>query len=295
MTAVMLLGAGHGTRLRPLTDECPKALVPIGDRPVIAHQIECLRAMLGEPAIIVNAHHLAGKLLTFLDTYDPSVRVIVESTLLGTAGGLHGALKYLDRGPLLVANVDVISTVNYREILDIVTEQSMVLAVAPQPTGRGTVGLDNLGRIVRLRSEVFGVEFAGGDYLGVAAIGSDLLPRLPDRGCLVEDFMLPLLRTGATIGSYVERTRWLDIGTVSTYALANFDWLREKSEDVWTASETKISGRIDLQNAIVGRGAQVDGQGLLERVIIWPLAHVDAPLSNAIVTSAGIIVPISTG
>ena len=292
MTAVMLLGAGHGTRLSPLTDECPKALVPIGDRPVIAHQIECVRAMLGEPSIIANGHHLAEQLVAFLCSYDPSVRVIVESTLLGTAGGLRGALKYLDRGPLLVANADVISTVNYRKILDIVTEQSIVLGVAPRPIGRGTLGLDNHGQIVRLRSEMFGVEFAGGDYLGAAAIGTKLLSRLPHRGCLVEDFMLPLLRTGTVIGSYVEKTKWLDIGTVSNYAFANFDWLREKSLDVWTASGTKISGRIDLHNAIVGRGAQVDGVGLLERVIIWPSAHVDAPLSNAIVTSAGMIVPI---
>ena len=289
MTAVMLLGAGHGTRLSPLTDECPKALVPIGDRPVIAHQIERLRANLREPTLIVNAHHLSQQLVEFLNTYDPNIRAIVEPTLLGTGGGVRGALKYASQGPLLVVNVDVLSRLNYSIMLGKVTEQSILLAIVPKAVGCGTVGVDERGRIVRLRSETFGAEFAGGDYLGVAAIGSERLSQLPASGCLVEDYMLPLLRAGAVIDTHAEQTEWLDIGTLSNYAAANFEWLRQRAVQAWSSPTASVSDQVELRDAIVGSDAQVDGQGLLERVIIWPSAHLDAPLSRAIVTSAGVI------
>ena len=290
MTAVMLLGAGHGTRLSPLTDECPKALVPIGDRPVIAHQIERLRSNLGNPTLIVNAHHLSQQLAAFLGTYDQRVRVIVEPTLLGTAGGVHGALKYAAEGPLLVVNVDVLSRLNYSKMLSKVTKESILLAIVPKAVGCGTVGIDSFGRIVRLRAEKFGSEFAGGEYLGVAAIGSERLAQLPARGCLVEDYLLPLLRSGVAIDTYVEQTEWLDIGTVSNYAAANFAWLRQLSLPAWSSPAANVSSQIELRDAIVGSGAQVAGKGLLDRVIIWPSAHLDAPLSNAVVTSTGVIV-----
>jgi mannose-1-phosphate guanylyltransferase len=292
MTAVMLLGAGHGTRLRPLTDERPKALVPIGDRPVIAHQLERLRATLVKPRIVVNAHHLAEQMVEFLGAYDPGVQVIVETELLGTAGGVKGAAKFLGHQALIIANADVLSTVNYSELLSKLSAYSMVMCVAPKPAGHGTVGVDENCRIVRLRSEKFGREASGGDYIGVAAIRPDKFRLLPERGCLVGDFILPLLRSGIEIHAHVVRTGWMDIGTIASYATANFDWLREQETTLWSDSEARISSEVSPSEVIVGRRAQISGTGPLKRVIIWPYAHLDAPLSNAIVTSSGSLVPI---
>jgi len=292
MTAVMLLSAGHGTRLGPLTDERPKALVPLGDRPVIAHQIERVRAVLGQVQLVVNAHHLAKQIVVFLKAYDPEIQVLVEADLLGTAGGLRGALKYLGHEPLVVVNSDVISTINYPRLLRKVTEQSLVLCVAPRLPGQGTVGLDDHGRIVRLRNETFGIEVAGGDYLGVAAMGERIAERLPAKGCLVSDFMLPMLRSKLAIQSQLERAAWLDIGNLASYARANFDWLREQSLSAWADPASEISDQVSMNEAIVGCGALVGGQGPLRRVIIWPSAHLDAPLCNSIVMASGLVVPI---
>ncbi len=288
----MLLGAGHGTRLRPLTDERPKALVPIGDRPVIAHQLEGLQATLVKPNIVVNAHHLAEQIVEFLRVYDPRVQVIVETELLGTAGGVKGAAKLLGHDALIIVNADVLSVVNYSELLSNLSTCSIVLCMAPKPAGHGTVGVDEKCRIVRLRSETFGREAFGGDYIGVAAINPDTFCLLPERGCLVGDFILPLLRSGIEIHAHVVRTGWMDIGTIASYATANFNWLREQELTIWSDSETRISSGVSPSEVIVGRYAQISGTGPLRRVIIWPYAHLDAPLSNAIVTSSGSIVPI---
>jgi mannose-1-phosphate guanylyltransferase len=288
----MLLGAGFGTRLRPLTDERPKPLVPVGDRPIIAHHIDRLRAELGRVPIVVNAHHQAGKIVEFLKCYDPAIQVIVEPELRGTAGGIGAALYWLGSGPILVVNADVICVSNYLTLLNIIERGGLVLGVAPLPAGQGTVGVDATGHVARIRGEIFGVEASGGNYVGVAAIGPDLVLKLPSQGCLVGDFMLPLLRAGTRIRVLFESGPWADIGSLKAYSKANFDWLHRKEQKAWVGAEAILSTGVELLDAIVGQGAQVSCAGLLHRVIIWPWAHVDAPLADSIVMTSGLVVPI---
>ncbi len=292
MTVAMVLAAGYGTRLRPLTDERPKALVPLGDRPVIAHQIERIREQLGEVPILVNTHHLANDLSSFVANYDHSVRIVEEREIRGTAGGLHAALEVLHDEPLFVVNSDVISDANYRDLLGIVAHNDIVLRIVPQPIGHGPVGVDERGCVARLRNESFGTEVSGGDYLGVAAIGAGAAQRLPAKGCLVADFMLPWLRTGSRIRAHVEACSWVDLGTPREYFRANMDWLRRRSMDSWLAPGTQVESTVELKSSILGEGSRVVGQGYLHRVIAWPGAAVRAPLDNAIVSSRGVIVRV---
>ncbi len=295
MTAVILLGAGYGTRLKPLTEECPKALVPVGDRPLLAHQIDRLRASLGNATIVVNTHHFSEQIVAFLHSYDCNVQVIVELTLLGTAGGVRGATNLLGYAPLLVANVDVFSRPNYPRLMNIAESTGLALSIAPRPSGQGTVGIDEGGHIIRIRGEIFGVEVRGGDYRGVAAIGAEVARRLPQSGCLIADFILPLLRSGFEVLSVDEPSPWLDIGNLASYARANFDWLHENALNHWAGSNAHVGTQVDLQESIVGQGASIHGSGVLSRAIIWPMAHLDTPRSDAIVTTRGVVVPIPFG
>jgi len=295
MTAVMLLAAGYGTRLRPLTDERPKALVPLGDRPLIAHQIERIRQQLGQVPIWVNAHHRAAEIVSYLANLDASVGVIEEKEILGTAGGLRGALSVIHEGPILVVNSDVMSTANYRELLEFVTRDAIVLRIVPRPAGQGPVGVDAQARVVRLRNECFGCEVAGGDYLGVAGIGIGAANRLPELGCLVADFMVPWLRSGSEIRALSGACDWIDLGSPSEYYRANVNWLRQRSVDSWVSPGSSISNCVVLERTIVGEGAQILGAGVVRGVIAWPSAQVHAPLENSIVTSRGVIVRMKEG
>jgi len=289
----MVLAAGYGTRLRPLTEERPKALVPVGDVAVIEHQIRWLRAQLGDIQILVNAHHRAADLLSYVGSLDPAVRVIVETEILGTAGGLQGALEYLDEGPLLVVNADVISSPNYRELLRDVVADSVVLGVVRKPAGQGPVGLNTEGRVVRLRSESTALEAFGGDYLGVAALGRQFLPRLPSRGCLIGDFIMPLLREGHPIWTSPIEGEWFDVGTLEEYARANRAWLHNRALGSWVAPKCHVPLGIQLEESILGTGTRISGSGLVQRVIAWPFSQIKAPLRDAVVMSSGKIVPIS--
>jgi len=290
MTTVTLLAAGYGTRLRPLTDERPKALVPIGDRPVIALQIERVRHQLGDVSIVTNAHHRAADIESYLRHFDSSVRVSVEEEILGTAGGLCRTFNASLEEPLLVVNADVISSANYTEILGIVSHDSVVLRVVPRPVGQGPVGIDARGNIVRLRQERFGVEVAGADYLGVTAIGAELRQYLPTKGCLVADFLIPLLKRGAQIQSVTGPCDWIDIGTLLGYSRANMDWLENRSLDTWVASDALVSRDVSIVSSIVGEAARINGSGSVTRVVIWPGAEISAPLHDAVVMSNGRVV-----
>lgn len=109
----MIFAAGLGTRLRPITDTIPKALVPVGGKPLLEHVIERLHSC-GFDEFVVNVHHFASKISDFLDHADFQgcrIRVSDETDLLrDTGGGIRHARALLDDGkPFLVHNVDIIT------------------------------------------------------------------------------------------------------------------------------------------------------------------------------------------
>src|SRR5688572_7988597 len=101
--AAMVLCAGLGTRLRPLTDEIAKPLVPIGDRPAVAHVAERLSSF---PSRVINVHHRPDDLERWASAR--GIAVSREIDLLGTAGGLEHAAPLLGEGDVLVWNGDIL-------------------------------------------------------------------------------------------------------------------------------------------------------------------------------------------
>ncbi len=290
MTAAMVLCAGLGTRLRPLTLELPKPLVPIGDRPLLGHILERLRR-LGVDRAIVNTHHIHDAFHRYVDGLGSKVQLIHEPEIRGTAGGVRGALDQLGPPPILVWNGDILAPPPLGLLSTAAHQAGMCLAVAPLPEGRGTVGVDGTGRVVRLRGERFGVESAGADYVGIAALGAGVLPLLPQTGCLIGDVALPLLRRGEPIQTVPIDGPWTDLGSLESYAAANLSWLGPDRE-AYAARDARIASGVRLDRSIIGSGVVVEGDGRVTRCIAWPGAKVRAPLSDAIVTSAGRLVSL---
>ncbi len=169
-----------------------------------------------------------------------------------------------------------------------------MLLVARRARGAGTVGLDETGRVVRLRCVGVGREDSGGDYVGIAALGSRALEALPARGCLVADVAIPALARGERIASVTLLGGWTDIGTVAAYHAANLDWLElvAGQSAAWVHARARVAPGVNVRDSVIGAGATLEGHGLVERVVIWPGAVVRAPLSNAVVTTAGQVVPV---
>jgi mannose-1-phosphate guanylyltransferase len=284
--ATMILCAGLGTRLRPLSDWRAKPLVPVGDRPALAHVLERVRAA-GAPLVVVNAHHRAEDLRAFLPA---DVALAHEAELLGTAGGVANAASLLGDGDVVVWNGDILADVDLRALASAHRSGARVatLVVKPRPAGEGNVGVDALGRVVRVRERVRDGEVRGGDFLGIHQLGASLRASLPARGDLVGDVYLPALRSGATIGVFDHDAEWWDIGTLESYRAANVAWLAARGDDAWIAPTARVASSVELRASVVGEGAIVEGDGVLERCVVWPGARARAPLADAVVAREGV-------
>lgn len=301
MTSALILAAGFGTRLRPLTLELPKSIVPVGDRPLLAHVAAACRAA-GVGRLIANAHHEHEKLCRIIEELALEIEVLVEPEIRGTAGGVAGARARFEPGPVLVWNADILTDAPASALLAAAAARdAQVLAVSPRRAGEGTVGMDEVGNVVRLRGQVFGPETQSGDYVGVMALGPSVVARLPERGCLMADVALPHLAAGGQVGTVPSLAPWTDLGELSTYVSANFRWLDQhlvhdsRSPDFerhsWVGAGVRISDGVRLKRSLIGAGATLVGSGTLAEVIVWPGATAEAPLARAVVLASGRVVP----
>jgi len=141
----MVLAAGLGTRLRPLTDNIPKALVELNGRTLLEIAIDRLKSF-GIQEIIVNVHHHAEKIVAFLHSKNNfGLRIELsreDDLLLDTGGGLKKAAWFFQEGnsnePFLLHNVDVLSNIDFRQMLDAHKKNSALatLAVQQRPSSR---------------------------------------------------------------------------------------------------------------------------------------------------------------
>lgn len=300
MTSALILAAGFGTRLRPLTLELPKPVVPVGDRPLLAHVAAACRAG-GVAKLVANAHHEHEKIAAIINDWSLNIQVIVEPQIRGTAGGVAGARSLLSPGAVLVWNGDILTEAPVTELLDRANERdAQVLAVSPRAAGEGTIGLDADGAVVRLRGQLFGREVRGGDYVGVSALGPSVVAGLPDNGCLFGDVALPHLSNGGRVWTVPSLAPWTDLGDLPQYVAANFRWLGLNPQSSplnpssWVAASARVAASVSAERCLLGSGAQVNGSGSLREVIAWPGAVLSAPLSRAVVLGSGRVVPFDS-
>ncbi|MCX8072506.1 MAG: NDP-sugar synthase [Candidatus Binatia bacterium] len=149
----MILAAGFGTRLRPLTEKVPKPLLEVAGRPMIAYALE-LVAGAGIHEVVINLHYLGDQIRALLgngERYGVKIFYSVEPQLLDTGGGIAAAREYLCGQPFVVVNADVYLEGDLRSLIDFHHRSSALttLWVRPDPTGRrkDDVRVDADGRV----------------------------------------------------------------------------------------------------------------------------------------------------
>jgi mannose-1-phosphate guanylyltransferase len=287
----MILCAGFGQRSRPLTDELPKPLLPVGDRPLLAHITRQLRAK-GRVKAVANTHWLPGKFSSIREDLGVTLNLIHEPEIRGVAGAVAGA-RHLLEAPVIVWSGDILLEDAPLDELAARAERSgqICLAVAPA-RGAGTLGLDAQGRMVRVRGEAHGVEVRAVDYVSLFAAGREALAALPESGDLFADHCLPRLRRGEPIDTCPIAGRWWDIGTPATYLETNLDWLASNANAPgasYVAASASVAAGVCLESSVVGSEASVVGSGVLERCVVWPGSTAVAPLSSCVVTPRGVV------
>ena len=136
----MIFAAGLGTRLKPLTDHMPKALVPVAGKPMLEHVIEKLKAA-GFNEIVINVHHFANQIIDFLkekNNFGIQIWISDETEeLLDTGGGIKKAAHFFDE-PFLVHNADILSNVDLRALYEhhLTSGNDATLLVSPRKTVR---------------------------------------------------------------------------------------------------------------------------------------------------------------
>jgi len=151
----MVLAAGQGTRLHPLTEQIPKALVPVASRPMIEYSLLLLKRY-GIRDIIINLHHLGDQIERYLgDGAQLGLQITYskEPELLDTGGGLLKAKSFLQGGPFIVINTDVLIDLSLSELIEFHTKKgaaaTLVLRPDPLADQYGSMEIDGDGRIHR--------------------------------------------------------------------------------------------------------------------------------------------------
>lgn len=238
----MLFAAGLGTRLRPLTDTVPKALIPVSGEPLLDIQLRRLR-QAGVTDVVVNVHHHADMVMHHLQTHPfEGLRIHISDereALLDTGGGIRKAAPYFsaDDSPFLVHNVDILSDVSLPDFYREGSAFDAALLVSPRPTQRYLL-FDAVGRLVgwvnektgQIRSPYPGLQVADCRKLAFAGIhvfSPHLIPRMsswPDTFSII-DFYLSICHEVHIQGISRPDLRILDIGKPETLSQAG-DFLK---------------------------------------------------------------------
>jgi NDP-sugar pyrophosphorylase family protein len=229
----MIFAAGLGTRLRPLTDDRPKALVEIDGRTLLEIALERLREF-GIREVVVNAHHFADKLIEYLKAHDNfglHIEVSREDVLLDTGGGLKNAAHFFLADarafeadePIVVHNVDVLSAIDLTRMAEQHTASRALatLAVQDRKTSRyllfddqrqlcgRRIGLEATAEIVRPSRRVQSLAFSG-----IHIISPRLLTKLTEDGAfsIIQSY-LRLAGGGEVIKAFrADAYYWRDVG-----------------------------------------------------------------------------------
>ena len=224
----ILLAAGYGTRLRPLTNSMPKCLVPIHGKPLLGIWLERL-SDAGIGPFLVNTHYLAEQVQEFVSAspYSDLVTLVHEPTLLGTAGTLMANLDFFKGEDGLLIHADNYCLADFREFVNAHRQRppeclmTVMAFRTPTPSTCGILELDERGVVVGFHEKVAnppGDLASGAIYL----LSSEFLAMAKYQFTMVSDFS-----TGVIPGlmrktfSYETKSVFIDIGTVEMYQKAN--------------------------------------------------------------------------
>jgi mannose-1-phosphate guanylyltransferase len=295
MTRAMILSAGLGTRLRPLTDLCAKPALPVRGIPVIASLLELLKYH-GVSQVIVNLHHKPDTVRQAIEAFKPSgieVEYSEEASPLGTGGGIRHAREFLiESDPCLVMAGDMLLDLDLNDVIsrhrirgDLAT---LVLREDSRVDRFGSIGIAKGGAVRRIAESMdLGHEHAAGIFTGVRVFSRRALESLPERECFedLRDWLVPALNaeTQGITGDLIspDRCSWQPVGTPAEYLQANFRAPELSYFDLDAAARERGVELRDDQ--VIGANAQVDKAAQLHRCVVWDGESVPA---DAVATDA---------
>ena len=297
ITQAFVLGAGLGTRLRPLTEHLPKPLVPIFQKPLITFALDHLAAA-GVKSFVINTHHLPAQFETLLvdGLYRQlPVRLVHEPVLLETGGGIKNAQLYLGTKPFIVCGGDVLTDMPIEPLIEEHFRSGNDVTLGLRETGLAADIAFRGGRVLDIVNR-YG--HAGNfDYATVSVWNPQIFDRIPS-GKKISFFpiLADWIGEGGKIGGVVlNEGHWFNISSKADYLAVHrtiveddwrpsyvpeADWPRRIAPDAVIDSTAEVRGY-----STVGAGCRVGAGAIIEDSILWPGAQIAsrARLKNCIV------------
>ncbi len=294
----LVLAAGYGERLQPLTHFVPKPLLPICGEPVVGHTLRQLREA-GCEAAALNLHHLPEAIPRFLGRryFGLPIHYSPEEEIQGTLGAIWPQREFLAAADaVLVVNGDTLCRWPFRRLIrrHLRSRADITLLLhrrRPEESLGGGVGLGSDGRVVQLRdSKPVAKVVSRHIFAGAHVLSPRILKRIQAGPAeIINDLYIPFLRGGGRIQGFVSSPRWHDLGTPERYLEANLDWvlgrrpLRRRHSRLSALAE--IAETATVRHSIVEEGAVIGEKVHLEGSVLLSGARVadGSRITNSII------------
>lgn len=276
MKAIIMAG-GEGRRLRPITDNIPKPLLPIDRVPTIVRTLRHLSEH-GIKEAIITVGYLADKIESAIGEEHEGIRIkyLKENEPLGTAGGIKAARELIGDEDFLVLNGDVLTDIDISEAIKLHKSRNsvvtFVLTHQSDPSEYGVVLLDDGGRVTGF-SEKPSISSTYTDTVnsGIYVMSNRIFDYIPNGKSELSTDVLPvLLEKNEKMYGMVSREYWCDIGDFHSYRMANLRFTDDGNtigEDCFVPRNTAL-GTVFLDRVKVGRGVRIENSIICSDVTI---------------------------
>ena len=287
----MILAAGFGTRLRPLTDMKPKALMPVANKPILARNIEYLISH-GIREIIVNAHHHHQQIVDYLreeSSFGLDIDVKVEPEILGTGGGIKNTEDFWDKEPFFVVNSDILTDIDLAAVCRVhQTSGSLVTLVLHDCEPYNQVQVDEQWKIMDIAKANMPGRYA---FTGIHVIDPKVLSHIP-QGVFsdVIECYRKLIRLGKPVRAcLVTGHYWRDIGSIPSYLEAN----RELAGNSFVIGPgCSMDSSVKLMDwGVIGENSRLGKNVEVHRSVLWDGVTLKEGVKvvDAVVTSGRVV------
>jgi len=277
----MILAAGLGTRMRPLSELRPKPAMPVRGLPLVAYSLALL-ARHGVREVAINLHHLPERVEAAAQRHRPAgmeLRFSRESRLLGTGGGIRALAGWLrESDPCLILGGDMLLDADLGALLRRHRERGDAVTVLLRRDARGAtfgrIGVDAEGRVRRIGSRFdLGGETDAGVYTHATLLSARALDSLPRERVFghLDGWIMPRLAAGAgdirgeVVG--LDASVWEPVGTPGEYLRTNLHPPKLSYLDA-DALARSLGTRIE-EGLVIGAGASLGAGARLERAVVW--------------------------
>lgn len=288
-----ILGAGLGTRLRPLTHALPKPLVPVMHEPMANHALRhCIGAGIREFAI--NTHHIPG---AWENAYPHGefggcpLSFHHEPVLLDTGGGIRNIAPFIGSDPLLVYNGDILTDIDIPQLIARHEASGNVATLALRSHGPNC-NVNVAGEHVTDMRNLLGKDPGTHQFTGIYCIEPGILPLIPDGQVVsIVPAFIELARRKKLGAVVLDGGDWFDIGDPDAYRDVHRHLRRGRTDAVHPDAAIDPAADVDRDSCVIGPGATVGAGATLRDTIVWPGADVEpgSHHEHAIITTSALV------